>query len=77
MANAIAGLSARQSMVFGSLATIKTISDHCGYVFPLDPFRYVNNNGARFHDLHHQTWGLKVRLFKSPRTHYTPKALSP
>ncbi|SLM38733.1 Fatty acid hydroxylase [Lasallia pustulata] len=59
MANAIAGLSARQSMVFGSLATIKTISDHCGYVFPLDPFRYVNNNGARFHDLHHQTWGLK------------------
>lgn len=62
LANTIAGLSARQSMVFGSFATIKTISDHCGYVFPLDLFRYVNNNGAKFHDLHHQTWGLKVRL---------------
>ena len=61
MANAIAGLSARQSMVFASFATIKTISDHCGYIFPWDPFRYVNNNGAKFHDLHHQTWGLKVR----------------
>ena len=50
-------------MLFGSFATIKTISDHCGYVFPWDPFRLVNNNGAVFHDLHHQSWGLKVRLF--------------
>ncbi len=60
LAGEIAQLSARQSMLFGSFATIKTISDHCGYVFPWDPFRLVNNNGATFHDLHHQTWGLKV-----------------
>ena len=49
-------------MIFGSLATIKTISDHCGYVFPWDPFRLVNDNGAVFHDLHHQSWGLKVYM---------------
>lgn len=60
LAGEIAQLSARQSMIFGSLATIKTISDHCGYVFPWDPFRLVNDNGAVFHDLHHQSWGLKV-----------------
>ena len=60
MAGEIAQLSARQSMIFGSLATIKTISDHCGYAFPWDPFRLVNDNGAVFHDLHHQSWGMKV-----------------
>lgn len=47
-------------MVFGAVATWKTISDHCGYVFPWDPLRWVNGNGAGFHDLHHQSWGLKV-----------------
>jgi sphinganine C4-monooxygenase len=66
LANAIAGFSPRQSMLFGSLATIKTISDHCGYVFPGDPFNYMNSNGARFHDLHHQAWGLKVRSCHCP-----------
>ncbi|KAI9718465.1 MAG: Cholesterol 25-hydroxylase-like protein [Chrysothrix sp. TS-e1954] len=59
LAGEVARFSARQSMVFGSFATIKTLSDHCGYVFPWDPFRLVNNNGAVFHDLHHQSWGLK------------------
>ncbi|KAL8909538.1 MAG: hypothetical protein Q9171_005017 [Xanthocarpia ochracea] len=62
LATEIAQLSARQSMLFGSLATIKTISDHCGYVFPWDPFRWVNGNGAVFHDLHHQSWGLKYNF---------------
>ncbi|KAK3172879.1 hypothetical protein OEA41_006204 [Lepraria neglecta] len=62
LAGEIAQLSARQSMLFGSFATIKTISDHCGYVFPWDPFRLANNNGAVFHDLHHQSWGLKYNF---------------
>lgn len=60
LAGEVAQLSPRQSMIFGSMATIKTISDHCGYVFPWDPFRWFNGNGAVFHDLHHQSWGLKV-----------------
>lgn len=59
LANAIAQLTPRQSMLFGSFAVIKTISDHCGYVFPYDPFLLLNANGAKFHDLHHQSWGLK------------------
>ncbi|KAL8785680.1 MAG: hypothetical protein Q9213_003239 [Squamulea squamosa] len=62
LAGEIAQLSARQSMIFGGFATIKTISDHCGYVFPWDPFRWINGNGAVFHDLHHQSWGLKYNF---------------
>ncbi|KAL8953183.1 MAG: hypothetical protein Q9222_000956 [Ikaeria aurantiellina] len=62
LAGEIAQLSPRQSMVFGSAATIKTISDHCGYVFPWDPLRWLNRNGARYHDLHHQSWGLKYNF---------------
>ncbi|KAL8710614.1 MAG: hypothetical protein Q9220_004838 [cf. Caloplaca sp. 1 TL-2023] len=62
LAGEIAQLSPRQSMLFGTLATIKTISDHCGYVFPWDFTRVVNGNGAVFHDLHHQSWGLKYNF---------------
>ncbi|KAL8959297.1 MAG: hypothetical protein Q9193_003820, partial [Seirophora villosa] len=58
LAGEIARLSPRQSMLFASAATVKTIADHAGYVFPWDPLRFLNPNGARFHDLHHQTWGL-------------------
>lgn len=60
LANTIAGISVRQGMVLSSLATLKTISDHCGYVFTQDPLGWINGNDAKFHDLHHQTWGLKV-----------------
>ncbi|QSZ31683.1 hypothetical protein DSL72_001250 [Monilinia vaccinii-corymbosi] len=59
LANTIAGTSVRQGMIFSSLTTLKTIGDHCGYVFPKDPFGWINGNNAKFHDLHHQSWGLK------------------
>lgn len=76
LAGEIAGLSPRQSMLFGSAATVKTISDHCGYVFPWDPLRFVNGNGARFHDLHHQSWGLKVRYHSLLQTPFPPPTVS-
>ena len=66
LAGEIAQFSPRQSMLFASAGSIKTISDHCGYVFPWDPLRWLNGNGARFHDLHHQSWGLKVRICTAP-----------
>ncbi|KAF7858619.1 hypothetical protein EAF04_009219 [Stromatinia cepivora] len=59
LANTISGISVRQGMILSSLATLKTISDHCNFVFPWDPFGYINGNNAKFHDLHHQSWGLK------------------
>ncbi|KAL8902069.1 MAG: hypothetical protein Q9207_004894 [Kuettlingeria erythrocarpa] len=60
LAGELARLSPRQSMLFGAAATVKTLSDHCGYIFPWDPLGFLNGNGAGFHDLHHQSWGLKV-----------------
>lgn len=65
LAGELAQLSPRQSMLFGTAATIKTIGDHCGYVFPWDPLGWFNKNGPEFHDLHHQSWGLKV-VYPSP-----------
>jgi len=65
LAGHIAQLSARQSMLFGSWASIKTISDHCGYFFPWDRLSYLDKNGSKFHDLHHQSRGLKVRSYYS------------
>ncbi|KAL8770587.1 MAG: hypothetical protein Q9194_005121, partial [Teloschistes cf. exilis] len=62
LAGEIARLSPRQSMLFGTAATIKTIGDHCGYVFPWDPMGWFNKNGPEFHDLHHQSWGLKYNF---------------
>ncbi|KAL8826458.1 MAG: hypothetical protein Q9170_007391 [Blastenia crenularia] len=62
MAGELSGMSARQNMWFAGMATVKTISDHCGYVLPWDPTHWVNGNGARFHDLHHQGWGLKYNF---------------
>lgn len=68
LANAISGISVRQGMIVTSLATLKTISDHCNFVFPWDPFGYINGNNAAFHDLHHQSWGLKVSEISGPKT---------
>ncbi|KAI4204346.1 MAG: hypothetical protein LQ346_001618 [Caloplaca aetnensis] len=50
-------------MLFGGAATVKTLSDHCGYIFPWDPLGFLNGNGAGFHDLHHQSWGYNFSTY--------------
>jgi sphinganine C4-monooxygenase len=58
-----AGLSHREATFFFTLATVKGTSDHCGYDLPWDPIRifgYLTGNGLYFHNVHHQSWGLKV-----------------
>lgn len=57
----LSGLTPRQTMVFDFLTIWKAMGDHCGYVLPLDPLNYLAGNNAKYHDVHHQTWGLKVR----------------
>lgn len=52
-------LTQRESIVLYTLATMKTVDDHCGFVLPLDPFQWVFPNNAVYHDIHHQEWGLK------------------
>jgi sphinganine C4-monooxygenase len=56
------GMTHRQSMWFFTLSTIKTVDDHCGYAFPWDPFQHLTSNNAAYHDIHHQSWGIKTNF---------------
>lgn len=58
----IAKLDNRQAAFFGAIWTFKTVVDHCGYDFPYNPCNIVCRNSVLFHDLHHQTWGMKYNF---------------
>lgn len=55
-------LTARQGMVFFVGSTIKTVDDHCGYSLPWDPLQHISSNNASYHDIHHQSWGIKTNF---------------
>jgi len=38
---------------------VKTVDDHCGYALPWDPMQHISSNNAAYHDIHHQSWGIK------------------
>ncbi len=44
---------------FFSIATIKTVDDHCGYALPYDILQIIFPNNAAYHDIHH--WGKGQR----------------
>ncbi|KAI9811540.1 MAG: hypothetical protein M1826_003143 [Phylliscum demangeonii] len=58
----LAGLSTRQGMLLFTGSTIKTVDDHCGYALPWDPLQLATPNNAAYHDIHHQTWGIKTNF---------------
>ena len=49
-------------MWFVTLSTLKSLDDHCGYRLPWDPFQWLGEQDTEFHDIHHQSWGIKVGL---------------
>lgn len=55
----LTGMTVRQSMWFFTMSTIKTVDDHCGYALPWDPLQHITSNNAAYHDIHHQSWGIK------------------
>ncbi|KHN97656.1 Fatty acid hydroxylase [Metarhizium album ARSEF 1941] len=55
----LTGMTVRQGTCFFAFSTIKTVDDHCGYSFPWDPLQLITSNNAAYHDIHHQTWGIK------------------
>ncbi|KAI9690286.1 MAG: hypothetical protein M1822_009247 [Bathelium mastoideum] len=55
-------MTTRQSMWFFTLSTIKTVDDHCGYALPWDPLQHLTSNNAGYHDVHHQSWGIKTNF---------------
>ena len=80
-----ARLTVRQGMWFTAIVTFKALCDHAGYEIPRNPvYAFPYANDVNFHNLHHQSWGLKVSVlsffFFSPRvthTHTNPLFFSP
>ncbi|KAL1302706.1 hypothetical protein AAFC00_003066 [Neodothiora populina] len=62
LAYLLAGMTCRQSMWFFTCSTIKTVDDHCGYALPWDPLQHITSNNAGYHDIHHQSWGIKTNF---------------
>ncbi|KAF2026767.1 hypothetical protein EK21DRAFT_92123 [Setomelanomma holmii] len=58
----LTGMTMRQSMWFFTGSTIKTVLDHGGYAFPWDPIHWIFPNNAAYHDVHHQSWGIKTNF---------------
>lgn len=53
------GLTTRESIIFYTISTLKTVDDHCGYDMPFDPFQFLFPNNSAYHDIHHQSFGIK------------------
>jgi sphinganine C4-monooxygenase len=52
-------MSPRLGMLFFVGSVMKTVDDHCGYALPWDPLQHITGNNAAYHDIHHQSWGIK------------------
>ncbi|KAL2754709.1 hypothetical protein ACRALDRAFT_1042358 [Sodiomyces alcalophilus JCM 7366] len=68
------GMTQRLGVLFFCLSTIKTVDDHCGYSLPWDPVQHLTSNNAAYHDIHHQTWGIKSN-FSQPFFTFWDKVL--
>lgn len=58
----VVGMTQRQCMWFFTISTVKTVLDHSGYEFPYDPLQLIFPNNAAYHDIHHQSWGIKTNF---------------
>ncbi|KAI9483003.1 MAG: fatty acid hydroxylase superfamily-domain-containing protein [Benjaminiella poitrasii] len=58
-------MSPRMSAIFFTFSTLKTVDDHCGYAVPWDPLQFLFGNNVQYHDIHHQSFGIK-RNFSQP-----------
>jgi len=65
-------MTGRQGILLFSFATFKTVSDHSGYAFPfyLDPLSLIFPNTAEYHDVHHQSTGLKYNFSQPFFVHF-------
>ncbi|KAK3682663.1 fatty acid hydroxylase superfamily-domain-containing protein [Podospora appendiculata] len=67
-------LSPRLGMWFFVCSMMKTVDDHCGYKLPWDPLQHITSNNAAYHDIHHQSWGIKTN-FSQPFLTFWDKIL--
>lgn len=62
LAYKISFLSPRMGMWYFVFSMMKTVDDHCGYKLPWDPLQRITSNNAAYHDIHHQSWGIKTNF---------------
>lgn len=58
----VSGMSVKTSIFFFSFATIKGIDDHCGFMFPWNPFHMIFSNNTAYHEIHHLLTGSKYNF---------------
>jgi len=58
----IASFNPIETAIFLSVAMMKTVDDHSGYIFPWDPFPRIFHNNSKYHDVHHQIKGIKYNF---------------
>jgi sphinganine C4-monooxygenase len=75
MAYKVTRMTLRQGTFFFCFSTVKTVDDHCGYSLPWDPMQHITSNNAAYHDIHHQTWGIKTN-FSQPFFTFWDRLLS-
>jgi sphinganine C4-monooxygenase len=55
---------------FFCFATVKTVTDHCGYDWPVNPLAPLFANNARYHDVHHDPRGFRRNYSQPFFTHW-------
>ncbi|KAK4450477.1 hypothetical protein QBC34DRAFT_424629 [Podospora aff. communis PSN243] len=62
LASIVVRMTGAEQIVFFSLVTMKTVEDHAPFELPWSPFVIFaqwTGAGVVYHNIHHQTWGLK------------------
>lgn len=60
VAHELSGMTVRQATLLFGVSTFKTVDDHSGYRLWWDPCQLFFSNNADFHDIHHQSHGIKA-----------------
>lgn len=55
-------MTIRQATLLFTISSWKTVDDHCGYRLWWDPCQMFFANNADYHDIHHQTYGIKANF---------------
>ncbi|KAK5654178.1 hypothetical protein OQA88_7609 [Cercophora sp. LCS_1] len=55
-------MTPRLGLFYFVSSMMKTVDDHCGYSLPWDPLQHITSNNAAYHDIHHQSWGIKTNF---------------
>lgn len=62
VAHELSGMTVRQATLLFGVSTLKTVDDHSGYRLWWDPCQMLFSNNADFHDIHHQSHGVKANF---------------